>query len=403
MNSAIVLVIDRLGAGSLSPYGITWLDTPHCNRLASQSLLVEYATADSPQLDQAYRGFWGAQHAAGPGSAATLDPIRRLAEHGLHTALLTDHAPLVDHPLSAGFAEKIHPRSVPLLHAASEVEQTGIARLFVAALDWLEKNSSRPFLLWIHSRGMAGPWDAPSEMRQQFADDEDPVPPEFVEPPELELTDDYDPDTLLGFVHAYAGQVAVADLCLGVLLDYLEQNRMAERTALLLTSPRGYPLGEHKIVGGRGEALFSELLHVPFLLKMPGAPAVNHRAQAMLQPAHVASTLLDLWGLLEGEGQQWPPSALQLLGNVTFAPGFDRAVAVAESESAIRTPAWFLRRRQDDTTSLFVKPDDRWEANEVTNRCGEAVEELLATLAQFQSVARSGDLARLPGLPELLR
>ena len=37
---AVVLVIDRLGAGYLGPFGNTWIDTPCFNQLASQSLLV---------------------------------------------------------------------------------------------------------------------------------------------------------------------------------------------------------------------------------------------------------------------------------------------------------------------------------------------------------------------------
>jgi len=49
-QNAIVLVIDRLGPGMMGPYGNTWLDTPHLNRLASESLLFEYALADSPAL-----------------------------------------------------------------------------------------------------------------------------------------------------------------------------------------------------------------------------------------------------------------------------------------------------------------------------------------------------------------
>ena len=56
---------------------------------------------------------------------------------------------------------------------------------------------------------------------------------------------------------------------------------------------------------------------------------------------------------------------------------------------ALRTPAWLLVRRQDGQRELFAKPDDRWEANEVANRCPEAVEQLDAALDEFQQATQS--------------
>ena len=76
---------------------------------------------------------------------------------------------------------------------------------------------------------MAGPWDAPLALRQQFADEDDPEPPEFVEPPDRVLPDDFDPDELLGITHAYAGQVALVDLCLGMLLDAIDESPAVAR------------------------------------------------------------------------------------------------------------------------------------------------------------------------------
>ena len=46
----VVFVIDRLGASWLGPYGNTWLETPHFNRLAAESLVCETAIADSSDL-----------------------------------------------------------------------------------------------------------------------------------------------------------------------------------------------------------------------------------------------------------------------------------------------------------------------------------------------------------------
>lgn len=63
VRNAVVIVIDRLGAGFLGPYGNTWIDTPAMNQLASESLLFEYATADSSDLNLLYRAYWSGVHA----------------------------------------------------------------------------------------------------------------------------------------------------------------------------------------------------------------------------------------------------------------------------------------------------------------------------------------------------
>ncbi len=38
--NAICIIVDRLQAGYLGPYGNTWIDTPSFDRLASQSFLL---------------------------------------------------------------------------------------------------------------------------------------------------------------------------------------------------------------------------------------------------------------------------------------------------------------------------------------------------------------------------
>ena len=82
VNSAIVLVVDRLGAGFLGPYGNTWLETTHFNRLAAQSLVCETAWADSPALDAAYQAMWTGRHALEPAPDLDAALAARAARQG---------------------------------------------------------------------------------------------------------------------------------------------------------------------------------------------------------------------------------------------------------------------------------------------------------------------------------
>src|SRR5262245_12077594 len=99
----VVVVIDRLGAGWRGPYGNTWLETPHFNRLAATALLCETAVADSPDLAAAYRGYWTGWHALEPDAPAA-DSLPRLASaEGQKTILVTDDEQVAAHPQSADF------------------------------------------------------------------------------------------------------------------------------------------------------------------------------------------------------------------------------------------------------------------------------------------------------------
>ena len=419
--SAIVLVVDRLGAGFLGPYGNTWLETPQWNRLATQSLLCETVISDSPDLEAVYRSYWTGRHAWQKTAADGGDIESRPAlatkcnAAGRTTLLITDDHGVANHPLAAGF------HSVVILPAeegklAEDIEETALFRSMTGALAAIDEamtsdDGKGPAVVWIHLRGLGGPWDGPLELRQQFADEEDPAPPEIVEPPEQVLPKGFDPDELLGLVHAYAGQVSLLDMCLGLFLDAVDHLPRASETLLAVTSPRGYPLGEHRRVGPCDKALFAELLQVPLLVRFPAREGALERTQRLVQPADVHATLVDWLGL--EAGKEIVGNSLWKLVQGEPQAAREAAIAVSQTERAVRTPAWFLResvlresllresqQAGDKRRELFAKPDDRWEANEIASRAEEIVEALSVALDRFQEIA--GNSAEIPTLDEAL-
>jgi len=393
----VVVVIDRLGASWLGPYGNTWLETPHFNRLAAESLVCETVIADSADLAHACRAYWTGQHALKPELPAKESvggPSLALQASLQSSILVTDDERVSTHPLAAGFQEIRRVSAPSTTAAARSIEDTGLFQLTIAASEAMG-GAGDGSLVWIHSLGMDGPWDAPLELRNQFADVDDPEPPKFVQPPEQTLAEGFDPDELLGFTQAYAGQVALVDECLGVLLAALDEHPLRDETLLIVTSPRGYPLGEHRRVGPRDAALYAELLQVPLLVRFPGGAGALARSQQLVQPPSVFATITggppgrDLSRLLSGEPLECG----------------DCAVAIASGQRAIRTPAWFVRESQDGEElrrELFAKPDDRFEMNEIASRCSEAAELLAGRLDEFDAAARADRLAELPPLAELL-
>lgn len=407
--NAICLVIDRLHAGYLGAYGNAWIETPSLDRLASRSLVFDRALVDSPRLDQLYRSYWQGWHAMCPPPPPASRPslAALLREAGVNTALLTDEPQVGQHPLAVDFDElvEIDPPWQP--QTAKDIERTHLARCFMQIIRWLER-ARGPFVLWCHLGGLGTTWDAPLKFRQAYCEEGDPPPPDGAEAPDRMLPADCDPDELLGVVQSYAGQVTLLDTCLGALLEFLDgthAGRLGQETLLTLTSSRGFPLGEHRRVGPCDDALFGELVQVPWMMRFPGFSPT--RSPTLVEPADLWATLLEWWGV---DSPPHSPTAASLLPIVRGQTETlrDRLCILGSAERAIRTPAWHLREggkaglADAEHVELFAKPDDRWEVNDVASRCRDVVECLQDALTQYELTLPSGRIADLPALSELL-
>ncbi len=137
-TSAVVVVIDRLGAGFLGPYGNTWIDTHEFNRLASQALLCETVLADSPEVALAYRAWWTGLHALERAMSSRPALPQAAIAGGRIAVLLSDDPQIAELADAEAFDERILLPAQPVQAAADELEQTGLGRLFLAATQRLQ-------------------------------------------------------------------------------------------------------------------------------------------------------------------------------------------------------------------------------------------------------------------------
>ena len=406
--NAICLVIDRLHAGFLGAYGNAWVQTPQLDRLAAESFVFDQALVDSPRLESLYRSCWQGWHAIRahqpPEGRPTL--LHLLGSAGVSGTLLTDEPAVARHPAATGFDELVEIDAPDHEEPAKRIDQTHLARCFAQAIDWLQR-AREPFLLWCHLTGLGGPWDAPREFRRAYLEEGDPPPRKTADVPCLRLPEDYDPDELLSVTQAYAGQVSLLDTCVGALLEFLGESRAGAETLLVLLSARGFPLGEHLRVGPCDEPLYGELVQVPWMMRFPDGLGAAARSQALVEPADLWATLLGWWQIA---GRPDAPTAQGLLPLVReeVASVRDRLLVVADGlEQAIRTPAWYLRESggaEEDTAGveLFAKPDDRWEVNDVSDRCRDVVDGLREVFVQSERFLQTGQIGDLPPLEESL-
>jgi sulfatase-like protein len=438
-RNAICIIVDGLRASALGTYGNTWYPTPALDRLAARSTVADWLWSDSLELRRFYRGLWYRAHALQPDPMVqSVSVPRLLAGAGLKQSLVTDDPWLRDEFERLSIADS-HWLELGQETAADAIEQTAMGHLFAEVIGQLErlqpahepyrrpsaaetpgvgddrlevKQSPGRFMLWVHSRGMHGPWDAPLPVREDLVGADDLAPPTWVEPPSMLRGDD--PDLWFGIRVAYAAQMIVLDACIGALLAALDQMRLAESTLVMLAGARGFALGEHQVAGTECRDLVGTQLHLPLLVAVPGTSGPPARFTHLVQPADLGATLLD-W--FESEQAATAPAANVCAGKSLWSispvarTGW-RQLAVArglEGELAVRTPAWMLRQMAPDANraradsalpteltmgqiidgqhgavQLFAKPDDRWDANDISRCCPDVTSRLLALLAEFE-------------------
>lgn len=412
--NALCLTIDGLSPAYLGCYGNGWARTPAIDGLAAESIVFDQAIVDGTRLDQLAASWWQGRHAAvnrPPAASGFLLP-RALAQAGVASCLVTDEPELASHPLAAAFTECVEVPAVDAETLAASEDETQFARCFAALHDVLAAKRG-PQLIWAHFRGLRAAWDAPYEFREQFADEQDPPPGRFAEPPHFRLAADADPDELLGIRQAYAGQVALLDGWLDLLKAALADRNDAEQTMLLIQGARGYPLGIHGAVGfpegPDSAALFGELVHVPLVVRLPGGVGAACRTGALVQPPDIAASLAAWFAVPFDETPVAAGKSLLKLIRGEADALRDRAVIVTtRGERALRTSAWHLRQpaAADDEPSppveLYAKPDDRHEINEISALRPTEAQSLQLAMDAWRAAAASDGAAQPPPLDAAL-
>jgi hypothetical protein len=165
----------------------------------------------------------------------------------------------------------------------------------------------------------------------------------------------------------------------------------------MLLGSRGFALGEHGSIGSERKILFSERLHLPWLLYECGNTIPIPRVSGLSQPADVGATLFDWFGV---EATPNISDGLSLAPQLRGKQSELRELAVAkgiDGERAVRTLEWLLRSlppiddSAEETLQLYAKPDDRWESNDVAIRCEKEVEALRKLLNNFTQQCHSNE------------
>ncbi|MCS7167244.1 MAG: sulfatase [Gemmatales bacterium] len=407
----IWIVVQRLQPAYLSCYGSEWLDTTTLDRLATEGVVFDQCYVDRASVRGVRRSWFTGRHGFG-GVSRTPGLLRLLWEHGVRTVFIGDErSPSLRGVWASGWEMVYVVREERL----SELEQESLtAGCIQAATDWLSRyGASDHWLLWLELGALQPPWEAALYDEEAVRALEGAPEQPILEPKLGYVERDLTRQEREVLLYSYAGVVNGVDQWLGMLVEYLQQRGIYNEVLLVVTSDCGLPLGEHGVVGDVGPCLHEELLHIPLILRWPGGREAGRRVQQLVQPVDFFPTLLEYFEA---------PIPREIHGKSVLGVARGEHVRLREYACAIgrwgteewwslRTHSWYLilpmRTRPDQPIPpprLYIKPDDRWEVNDVHKDYPDAADHLELTLRRFREAAIQDRLAELPELrDDLLR
>jgi len=372
----IVVAAHGCGIGGLGPYGNEWIATPNLDRLAADGEVYDRHFSACPDPVATRRGWW-----------VNLPP---------GSILIRNTRPERSAPadVAAAFADVIDARPDAL--APSPVD--ALLRALPAVLD------RNPPLVWIETDRLLPPWTVPQavfevyleELTDDVASDEkveerigegevegdeaddDEAEAESVAEVEEPVTPWanpevgwFDPTDLAAWelLHrTYAAVVTAFDADLGRVFELLRQRGLDATATWAVTGDFGFPLGQHGLLGPHRPYLHDEFVHLPLIVRRPGAATAGTRVARFTQPEDVLRLLL-------GEAIPDRPSVV-----TRWAVNGAAEVALRTERHALLLPLSVPDADDPRGPMLFEKPDDRWEVNDVRQANLDRADELEAEL-----------------------
>ena len=197
-------------------------------------------------------------------------------------------------------------------------------------------------------------------------ENDEPLTP-WIDPP----TGEFDLDDLAAWewLHrTFAATLTCFDAEFGRLLAFLGERDFLNRSTIALTADYGFPLGQHGMIGLHRPYLHDELVHLPLLVRRPGAVTAGLRFAKFTQTE-------DLLPVLANQGI---PERSSVVSHWK-TPDAEEAALRTESHTLL-LPLQESDEEEPRDPQLFAMPDDRWEVNEIRQANLDLADELEAEL-----------------------
>lgn len=313
--NVVLICLDTVRADHLGTYGYARPTTPALDALAERSVVFTQARATAgwtkPSVPSFLTSTYPLQHGVYEGSAH--DP----------TGTLTDLLPSQAFTLAEAFQAGGY-RTGAFLHNAQlrrgngfeqgfehyEEDKLDARRIRWLGLDWIDDGHAaakgQPFFLYLHFLDAHWPYPAGEEWFTRFATAAATERFRGADSRSLydaindgaEALSEADRTALEAL---YDGALSYLDSELGRFFEGLTMRGLDQDTIVCVIADHGEEFGEHGRLG-HGHGLWENLLHVPWILAVPGTPSRRHVALVSL--VDVMPTLLAAAGLPAPPGMQ---------------------------------------------------------------------------------------------------
>ncbi len=336
-TNVILITLDTVRADRMGFLGSKRGLTPHLDALAKQSVVFEQAYSQAPLtpvshatiLTGTYPQFHQV-HDFGNKLGSTLPYLPDLLHaRGYRTGAFVGS--IILDPKN-GFAPGFE-RGFDVYDAGFHRQKKGESRFqsiqrradetLDRALPWLEKNSQGPFFMFLHIWDAHDPYEPPAPYKTRYAS------------------------------APYDGEIAYLDAALGKLFALLRAKGLYENTVIVIMSDHGESLGDHG-EKTHGVFLYDSTIHVPLVIRLPGAKFAGKRVKTRVSLVDVAPTILD--ATLDAV-----PTVMQgqSLLRIMSAAGAQDRPSFAETEYPQGAFGWSALKALRTGTFLFIKAPEQ--------------------------------------------
>ncbi|MFW6233925.1 MAG: sulfatase [Spirochaetota bacterium] len=302
----VLIFLDSLNRHYMSLYGGAQVHTPNIDRLASSGVVFDNHYAGSLPCMPARRELMTGRINFTETPWSGMQPFdeslpRLLNEHGVYTHLITDHYHYFEqraHGYHTDFKSWEFMRGqegdpwIPRVRDPEVPEYRGKNRrqdwvnreamdlqrdedyptpqCFMRGIEFLKANAAEDdWFLQLEVFDPHEPFLCPSKYRERFA------PPwngpfHFDWPPYAPVSQE-EREAIDHIRACYAGTLAMADTWLGKFLDQVDELGLVDDLRIILTTDHGHLLGEHGYWAKNYMHDYPELVHLPLVVRDPGA------------------------------------------------------------------------------------------------------------------------------------
>jgi arylsulfatase A-like enzyme len=270
--NVLLLTLDTTRADHLRCYGYKNIETPTLNDLARDGVLFKRAYSQLPMTLPAHTAILSGTYplyngVLDNGDYRVPDELLTLPEmlkpKGYTTAAFISAAVLKKNfNLNQGFDYWNEDDIQPQKEMTALVAERKANVTTDAVLKWLEQNYKKRWFLWVHY------YDPHREFN----------------PPE--------PFFHLYFFDEYAGEIAFMDSQIKRLTQFLDKNKLADRTIVIAIADHGESLGEHD-ENTHAIYIYESTQHIPFIIRVPGLKNTNRAISKIVSQVDVVPTVLD--------------------------------------------------------------------------------------------------------------